>query len=105
MAGARNVSAYAEMLADIEHVINLSPRMAIAYYNKGCILAEQGYIDGAIQAFGKAIELEPRLGVAFYNRGYLYLQIGDSTNGMADLSRAGELGIVSSYNLLKRMRR
>lgn len=59
MAGARNVSAYAEMLADIEHVINLSPRMAIAYYNKGCILAEQGYIDGAIQAFGKAIELEP----------------------------------------------
>ena len=105
LAGARNVSAYAEMLADIEHVINLSPRMAIAYYNKGCILAEQGYIDGAIQAFGKAIELEPRLGVAFYNRGYLYLQIGDSTNGMADLSRAGELGIVSSYNLLKRMRR
>ena len=93
------------MLADIDRVIALSPRMAIAYYNRGCVLAEMGDVDGSIQAFTRAIELEPNLGVAYYNRGYQYLQAGDSRNGTADLSHAGELGIVPSYNLLKRMNR
>ncbi|MDE7473472.1 MAG: tetratricopeptide repeat protein [Muribaculaceae bacterium] len=105
VAGARQAAAYAEMIADIDHVIHLSPRMALAYYNKGCLLAEQGDVNGAIDAFSQAVELEPGLGVAYYNRGYLYLKAGDSVNGTNDLSRAGELGIVSSYNLLKRMRR
>ncbi|MDE6801252.1 MAG: tetratricopeptide repeat protein [Muribaculaceae bacterium] len=94
-----------EVLADIDRVIALSPRMAIAYYNRGCVLAEMGDVDGSIQAFTRAIELEPNLGVAYYNRGYQYLQAGDSRNGTADLSHAGELGIVPSYNLLKRMNR
>ncbi len=104
-AGALYRSRLGEVLADIDRVISLSPRMAIAYYNRGCVLAEMGDVDGAIRAFTRAIELEPNLGVAFYNRGYQYLQAGDSRNGTADLSRAGELGIVPSYNLLKRMNR
>ncbi len=105
VAGARTASAMAEILADIDRVIALSPRMALAYYNRGNILAETGDVDGAIAAYTRAVELEPGLGVAYYNRGYQYLQQGDSRNGSADLSRAGELGIVSSYNLLKRMNR
>lgn len=102
---ARNRAQFAEILADIDRVIALSPRSAIAYYNRGCVLAECGDPDGAIRAFTRAIELEPTLGVAYYNRGYQYLEMGDSRNGSADLSRAGELGIVPSYNLLKRMNR
>ncbi|MDE6153426.1 MAG: tetratricopeptide repeat protein [Muribaculaceae bacterium] len=105
VAGARTASAMAEIIADIDRVISLSPRMALAYYNRGNMLAETGDIDGAIAAYSRAVELEPGLGVAYYNRGYLYLQQGDGRNGSADLSRAGELGIASSYNLLKRMNR
>lgn len=45
------------------------------------------------------------LGEAYYNRGYLYLMLGNKDAGIADLSKAGELGIVPSYNLLKRMTR
>ena len=92
-------------MADIDRVIALNPRMALAYYNRGNILAESGDPEGAIAAYTRAVELEPGLGVAYYNRGYQYLQLGDSRNGSADLSRAGELGIVSSYNLMKRMNR
>lgn len=96
-------SRLSQVLDDIDRVIALSPRMALAYYNRGCVLAEMGDIEGSIKAFTRTIELEPTLGVAYYNRGYQYLQAGDSRNGTADLSRAGELGIVPSYNLLKRM--
>ena len=102
---ARNAAALARIISDFDNVIALSPRMALAYYNKGCVLAEAGDTAGAIDAFTQAINLEPALGVAYYNRGYLYLQAGDSQHGTADLSRAGELGIISSYNLLKRMQR
>lgn len=105
VAGARLAGAIGTIIADIDHVITLSPRMALAYYNKGCVLAEANDINGAIDSFTRAIELEPELGVAYYNRGYLYMQIGDSRQGTADLSRAGELGVVASYNLLKRMHR
>ena len=57
----------------------------------------------ALSAFNKAIELKPDFGEAFYNRGYVYFKLGNRANGTADLSKAGELGIVPSYNLLKRM--
>jgi len=105
IAGARMAGSRSEILADLDYVIALSPRMALAYYNRGNILAESGDVEGAIAAYSKAVDFEPELGVAYYNRGYMYLQQGDSRRGSADLSRAGELGIVSSYNLLKRMSR
>lgn len=62
MANARTLSMRNEIIADIDKVITLSPRMALAYYNKGCVLAEAGDHDRAIEAFTRAIELEPGLG-------------------------------------------
>lgn len=95
----------AEALGDIDKVIELSPRMSFAWYNKGALLAAAGDYTSAISAFNKAIELKPDFGEAYYNRGYIYLNMGNRNAGMADLSKAGELGIVPSYNLLKRMTR
>ncbi len=92
-----------EILADLDRVIELSPRMAIAHFNKGCLLAATQDYTSALSAFSTAIELKPDFGEAYYNRGYVYLKLGNKENGVADLSKAGELGIVPSYNLLKRM--
>jgi tetratricopeptide (TPR) repeat protein len=57
----------------------------------------------AIVSYNEAIELEPTLAEAYYNRGFVYLKLGNKDAGIADLSKAGELGIIPSYNLLKRM--
>lgn len=43
------------------------------------------------------------MGEAYYNRGYIYLKLGNQKAGIDDLSKAGELGIVSAYNLIKRI--
>ncbi|WP_302129223.1 tetratricopeptide repeat protein [uncultured Duncaniella sp.] len=93
----------ADILADIEKAISLSPFMPVAYYNKGVVLTEIGHLDEALKAFTRAIELKRDFGEAYYNRGYVHLTIGDKDKAFPDLSRAGELGIVSSYSLLKRM--
>lgn len=92
-------------LADIDKTIELSPEMAIAYYNKGVLLLENGDLTSAISAFSRAIDLRPEFGEAYYNRGYAYFRLGNARSGSADLSRAGELGVVPSYSLLKRMNR
>lgn len=94
-----------QVLADLDHVIKLSPSMAVAYFNKGVLLAELQDFTSALSAFNQAIACKPDFGEAFYNRGYVYFQLGNRTAGASDLSKAGELGIVPSYNLLKRMSR
>lgn len=93
------------VINDLEQVIKLSPYMAIAHYNKGVILILMQDYTSALSAFNKAIELKPDFGESFYNRGYVYFRLGNRTAGTADLSKAGELGVVPSYNLLKRMSR
>ncbi len=96
---------YRLVLDDLDRVAKLSPEMAIAQYNKGVVYARLQDYTSAISAFTRAIELKPDFGEAYYNRGYVYLNLGNRTAGTADLSKAGELGIVPSYNLLKRMNR
>ncbi|MCM1163883.1 MAG: tetratricopeptide repeat protein [Muribaculaceae bacterium] len=90
-------------LADLDKVIELSPLMPIAHYNKGVIQATEGDYTSALMSFSRAIELKPDFGEAYYNRGYVYLTLGNKEAAFSDLSKAGSLGIVPSYNLLKRM--
>ncbi|MDE5727119.1 MAG: tetratricopeptide repeat protein [Duncaniella sp.] len=90
-------------LDDLDTVARLSPFMPLAYYNKGVIQAEEGDNTSALMNFSKAIELKPDFGEAYYNRGYVYLALGNKDAAFKDLSKAGSLGIVASYNLLKRM--
>lgn len=92
-------------LEDLEYVIKLSPNMAVAHYDRGVVLASIQDYTSALSSFNKAIEIKPDFGEAYYNRGYVYLKLGNKEAGTNDLSKAGELGVVPSYNLLKRMTR
>ena len=93
------------MLADLDQVLKLSPKNVFAHYNKGNVYMLQGDFTSAISCYTTAIELKPDLGEAYYNRGLMYLRMGNKEMGVADLSKAGELGVLPSYNVLKRMSR
>lgn len=93
------------IIADFDKTTELSPGMSFAYYDKGNVLLEEEDLTSAVSAYTKAIELKPDFGEAYYNRGYAYMKLGNREAGAADLSKAGELGILPSYNLLKRMNR
>ena len=62
-----------------------------------------GDLTSALQCYSEAIRISPTFGQAYYNRGLVYLQLGNKASGVADLSKAGELGVLPSYNVLKRM--
>ena len=93
------------VLSDLDQVLRLSPGNVYANFNRGNAYALLADYTAAISCFNKAIEAKPDLGQAYYNRGLAYLQLGNKARGMADLSKAGELGILPSYNIIKRMNR
>lgn len=90
------------ILSDLDEAIRLSPLNPYALYNKGNVLISLGDFEGAEHAYSKAIELKPTFGEAYYNRGYARLKMGKRREGVGDLSKAGEYGVVAAYNLLKR---
>ena len=90
------------ILRDYDKVNELQPDFAFSYFNKANILASQQDFKSAIQFYSKSIEAEPEFAEAYYNRGLTYLFIGEDEKGLADLSKAGELGIYKVYNLIQR---
>jgi tetratricopeptide (TPR) repeat protein len=56
----------------------------------------------ALVDYNKAIELDSRFADAYYNRGLTNIFLGNNRQGIQDLSKAGELGIFSAYNIIKR---
>ena len=90
--------------ADFDAATKLDQRLMHAWFNKGYILYSQRDYSQAAECFTKAIELDPEFGAAYYNRGLCSLSAGKKNEAFADLSRAGELGVLPSYNILKRMK-
>ena len=97
-----SITDYQLILADINKAIDLAPDFAYSYYNRGNILAWLKDYRAAIASYNEAITLEPHLAEAYYNRGLTYIFLGENTQGIADLSKAGELGLYGAYNLIKR---
>ncbi|MCH5235177.1 MAG: tetratricopeptide repeat protein [Muribaculaceae bacterium] len=93
-----------EALADYDKVLSLNPRVVYAWFNKGNIYYEAQDYTSAMQAYSEAIKIDPEFGEAYFNRGLAYLNSGNKAQAFADLSKAGELGVIPSYNILKRMK-
>ncbi len=103
LAVREDAADYQAIIADLDQTIALSPKNVYAYFNRGIICAQRGELTEAISCYSRAIEIKGDLGEAYYNRGISYLRLGNKAQGMSDLSKAGELGILPSYNVLKRM--
>jgi tetratricopeptide (TPR) repeat protein len=102
-SGTRTYS-YDEAIEDMNKAIKLYPDLAEAYYNRGNLMAISGKLPEAYDDYTKAIELNPNLGEAYYNRGLVQIFMKDTRKGCMDLSKAGELGISSAYDILRQFR-
>ncbi len=94
-----------KIIGDYDQFIKLSPMSPFAHFNKGNLYVAMGDLTSAASEYSAAIKLKNDFGEAYYNRGYVYFKLGNREAGVEDLSKAGQLGILPSYNLLKRMTR
>lgn len=90
------------MLRDYDQVLKLQPDFSFAYYNKANILCTQRNWKEAIDNYTRAIDIDNDFAEAYFNRGLTYIYTDQVDKGLADLSRAGELGIYQAYNLITR---
>ena len=90
------------VLQDYSRAAELQPDMPCLYYNQGFIHVQLADYSSAIEAFTKALDEDEHFPEAYYSRGVIYLITGKTEEGLSDLSQAGEYGIYSAYNLIKR---
>jgi len=95
---------YELILRDYDHVIQLQPDFSFAYYNKANILCAKQEFKEAVTYYTKAIERDADFSEAYFNRGLTYVFLGENEKGLADLSKAGELGIYQAYNMITRFK-
>ena len=93
---------YEMVVKDLKRVIELQPDFVYAYYNLGNIFNLIKDYRAALIHYDKAIQLNPDFAEAYFNRGLTKIFLGENREGVADLSKAGELGIYSAYNVIKR---
>lgn len=78
---------------------------AVLYFNLGCLEAEYGTLENALNDYSRAIDLDPLMAEAYYNKAVIYLLQSEEKDAQPLLSKAGELGILKAYTLLKQSKK
>ena len=93
-------------ISDLDMAIKLSPDNAYLYFDQlflqGVKCAKNKDYVRAIADYDNAIKLDPKLAEAYYNRGIANINLGKTDTGIADLSKAGELGLYEAYSAIKK---
>ena len=95
----------ANVLMDLTAAIRQAPHNAYLYYNRGNVYALRKDYARAIEDYTQAIAVDPRLAEAYYNRGLAFIDSGKVSEGIGNLSKAGELGLYTAYSLIKKYRK
>ena len=93
---------YSEAIADLQEAIRLMPSLPHIRYDAGNIYCMSSRFVEALESYDAAISMYPWMGEAYFNRGLVLIYLKDKEKGCIDLSRAGELGVEGSYNVIKR---
>jgi tetratricopeptide (TPR) repeat protein len=93
---------YTAAIEELNRTIALLPSFAYAYYNRGNLKCHSNRMPEAIEDYTAAIERYPYFADAYYNRGLIQIYLHDTDKGCLDMSKAGELGVKSAYNVIKR---
>lgn len=91
------------ILSDYEMVLKLDPDFVYAYFNRANIRCMQNDYRMALVDYTEAIERNPDFVEAYFNRGLIRLHLGETDKGIEDLSKAGELGLIKAYSIIKKM--
>lgn len=92
---------YYGAIDDYSAVITINENNVDAYFARGRAKQFLQAYQDAINDCTKIIQLKPKSADAYSMRGILRIEFGDTKNGCLDLSKAGELGDLKAYELIK----
>lgn len=92
---------YYGAIDDYSKVIEVNPNQVEAYYKRGQAKQQLEAYEDAINDCTKIIEINPKNKDAYYLRGVLRIEYGQRQQGCLDLSKAGELGDLKAYEIIR----
>jgi tetratricopeptide (TPR) repeat protein len=92
---------YKGAISDFNKAISLNQNFAKAYYDRGFSKLNLQDYRGAIVDCNNALIINPIYAEAYFVRGAAYVLIGQINTGCIDLSKAGELGYIEAYEVIK----
>ena len=95
----------ANVLADLNHALQLASQNAFLLYNRANVYAQRKEYKRAIDDYSAAIAIDAHLAEAYFNRGLCYVYDKQESTGILDLSKAGELGLYQAYSIIKKYRK
>ena len=93
---------YESVKRDLDKVIELAPDFVYAYYNRGNVECIMKDYRAALIDYDQCLQVDSKFAEAYFNRGLTNIYLGNNRQGILDLSKAGELGLYSAYNIIKR---
>ena len=93
---------YLMAVQDYDKASDLMPDVPFLHYNVGCLQVQLADYVAAQKSFTRALELDSHFPSAYYGRGVAYILGGQTEQGLSDLSQAGEYGLYTAYNLIKK---
>jgi len=77
-----------EAIAAFSQVLNIDPKQAIAFYDRGMAKSNKGELNGAVSDFSQAISLDPKMSEAYLSRGEAKAVQKDVDAAIADYTQA-----------------
>jgi len=91
-------------IEDCDKAIELNPKYAEAYNNRGNGYASLGNYKRAIEDYNKALEINPKYPVAYNNRAGAYWSLENYRQAIEDLKTAARLGYENAQKSLRSQR-
>ena len=93
---------YSQVIEGYNECLRIDSDFVFACIQYANVYAKNGEIERADRNFNQVLRLDKDIAEAYFNRGLTHIFLGNNRQGISDLSKAGELGIVSAYNIIKR---
>ncbi|MFC2118793.1 tetratricopeptide repeat protein [Bacteroidota bacterium] len=93
---------YDQVILDYQKCIEIDPDFVFAYFNLANVKCLARDFEGAVKHYTTVIQKNNEIAEAYYNRGLTLLYLKRNKEACIDLGKAGELGILKSYSVIKR---
>jgi tetratricopeptide (TPR) repeat protein len=95
-------NSYDLAISDYSRALKLDSTFSYAWYNRASAKIALNDFEGALNDLTQSIQCDSTLGEACFNQGLLLIMMHENDDACIRLSKAGELGVLESYAVIKR---